>query len=238
MKKHIGCCGHDCSRCFTYIATVTNDDDLRIQSEIFYKDEFGLDVPLEDIHCQGCCSEDVFYLCRECPWVRCCIGHNIDVCSNCGQYPCQALSQYQEKYVNKVNQAQETDKLYEVAYCGLACFLCSERDCIGCHNGGCEKHGWCKNYNCCKEKRIEGCWECDEFPCNEGMLKKMRICAFARFAKEYGKAELIRCLLKNKNRGIEYHYEGQLTGDYDKCQIEEEIIEMIINGKNEDQREI
>ena len=28
-----------------------------------------------------------------------------------------------------------------------------------------------------------------------------------------------------------YHYDGQLVGDYDKCQTEEEIMEMIKNGK-------
>ncbi len=35
----------------------------------------------------------------------------------------------------------------------------------------------------------------------------------------------------NKDKGIVYHYEGQLVGDYDKCQTEEEIIEMIKTGK-------
>ena len=30
---------------------------------------------------------------------------------------------------------------------------------------------------------------------------------------------------------IVYHYEGQLVGDYVKCQTEEEIIEMIKTGK-------
>ncbi len=69
------------------------------------------------------------------------------------------------------------------------------------------------------------------FPCNEGMLKKMRIRAFARFAKEYGKDELIRSLFKNKEKGIVYHYEGQLMGDYDKCKTEEEIIKMILTGE-------
>ena len=53
-----------------------------------------------------------------------------------------------------------------IAYCGLACCVCSEnKDCIGCQDGGCESYGWCKNYNCCKEKGLNGCWECSEFPC-------------------------------------------------------------------------
>ena len=119
-----------------------------------------------------------------------------------------------------------------IAFCGLACCVCSEnKGCVGCQDGGCESHGWCKNYNCCKEKGLNGCWECSEFPCTRCMLDKPRIYAFAEFARRYGVEELEKCLLRNKEKGIVYHYEGQLVGDYDKCQTEEEIIEMIKTGK-------
>lgn len=119
-----------------------------------------------------------------------------------------------------------------IAYCGLACCVCSEnKTCLGCQAGGCDIHGWCKNYNCCRERGLVGCWECTQFPCEGGMLDKIRVCTFARFAKEYGADELVRCLMKNKADGIVYHYDGQLVGDYDKCRNEEEIIEMIKNAK-------
>ena len=65
------------------------------------------------------------------------------------------------------------------------------------------------------------------------MLDKPRIRAFAEFARRYGVDELEECLLRNKEKGVEYHYEGQLDGDYDKCQNEEEIIEMIKNGERQ-----
>ena len=52
-----------------------------------------------------------------------------------------------------------------IAFCGLACCVCSKnKGCVGCQDGGCESHGWCKNYNCCKEKGLNGRWECSEFP--------------------------------------------------------------------------
>ena len=63
------------------------------------------------------------------------------------------------------------------------------------------------------------------------MLDKLRIRSFAEFARRYGVDELEKCLLTNKKEGIVYHYEGKLVGDYDKCQTEEEIIEMIKNGE-------
>lgn len=124
----------------------------------------------------------------------------------------------------------------DIAYCGLACSVCSQNEtCIGCQPGGCDVHGWCNNYNCCREKGLNSCWECAEFSCSGTMLDKPRVRAFARFAKEYGTDELTRCLLRNKENGIVYHYDGQHIGDYDKCETEEEIIEMIKTGKIESQ---
>ena len=97
-------CGHDCSRCITYLATIKDDDGLRKQSQKFYKNEFGYDIPLSDIHCMGGRSDNIFYLCHGCPWMKCCKKHNINSCSDCGEYPCKPLAEYQEKYVNKCNQ--------------------------------------------------------------------------------------------------------------------------------------
>lgn len=120
----------------------------------------------------------------------------------------------------------------KIAYCGLACCVCSENHkCPGCQSRGCDNHVRCKNYNCCYEKGLNGCWECADFPCAGGMLVKLRVRAFARFAREYGTAELVRCLMKNKADGIAYHYTDQLVGDYDKYKTEEEIIEMIKTGR-------
>ena len=97
-------CGHDCARCTTYIATQRNDDTLRRQSQNFYKESFGLDLPLHEFNCSGGRSDRVFKPCRECPFINCCIRHNVDSCSKCPQYPCKEISDYQEKYVNKCNQ--------------------------------------------------------------------------------------------------------------------------------------
>ena len=104
MNQLICCCGHDCSRCLTYLATINNDENLRKQSQSFYKTEFVIDIPLKDIHCLGGRSEDVFCLCKECPFVKCCKEHNVERCIECFEYPCKTIKEYQEKYVNKCNQ--------------------------------------------------------------------------------------------------------------------------------------
>lgn len=119
-----------------------------------------------------------------------------------------------------------------MAYCGLACFLCSESsDCAGCRNDGCKDKGWCKSYACCKQKGIAGCWECPELSsCDNFMLKKPKIGAFAAFISEYGEQRLIRCLEENEKDGVIYHYDGQIVGDYDACATREEIFALILKG--------
>lgn len=40
-----------------------------------------------------------------------------------------------------------------IAFCGLACCVCSEnKGCVGCQDGGCESHGWCKTITVVKKK--------------------------------------------------------------------------------------
>lgn len=97
-------CGHDCARCITYIATLRNDENLRRQSQSFYKEQFGLDIPLEKFNCEGGRSQNVFELCKGCPFVKCCKERSVDSCSKCPEYPCKEISDYQVKYVNKCNQ--------------------------------------------------------------------------------------------------------------------------------------
>ena len=104
-RKKCKCyCGHDCARCITYIATQRKDDSLRRLSQRFYKEQFGLDIPLEKFNCNGGRSDNIIELCKECPFVKCCKQHNVDSCSKCPEYPCKEISDYKAKYVNKVNQ--------------------------------------------------------------------------------------------------------------------------------------
>lgn len=104
-----GCCGHDCARCVTYLATVRDDDRLRCQAQQFYCDTFAVDLPLDVFHCLGCRSEDVFVLCRDCPFTACADRHGLTSCADCEDDPCPALADYQKKYVNRCNQILPDD---------------------------------------------------------------------------------------------------------------------------------
>ena len=118
-----------------------------------------------------------------------------------------------------------------LAYCGLACCVCGEQDtCVGCRNLGCKNAEWCKHFDCCREKGLEGCWECDEFPCG-GMHDKIRVRAFAEFIKLNGEEKMMDCLDRNEKDGIVYHYPGKYEGDYDKCNTVDEVIKMLEGAK-------
>lgn len=105
MKPELLCfCGHDCARCVTRLATVRGDDALRKQSRRFYRETFGLDVPLADLHCLGGRSGAVMPLCRSCPFADCCRRRGIHRCADCPDSPCPALRDYTARYVNRCNQ--------------------------------------------------------------------------------------------------------------------------------------
>ena len=117
-----------------------------------------------------------------------------------------------------------------VAYCGLACCLCSENaQCPGCQAEGCGNHQECQNYQCCLEKELKGCWECGEFPCGAPMLQKTRVRAFVGFARQYGIETLLDCLEALDKAGVVYHRQG-LVGDYD-LETEEEVWTLLEKGR-------
>ena len=126
----------------------------------------------------------------------------------------------------------EKDITESIGYCGLVCALChNAKICEGCKSKHCgcskqkSKEG-CYQYQCCKKKGINGCWECDDAPCEHDMFSKqhnIRNRAFIRFAKYEGVEELGKCVFINQLRGIKYGF-GK---DYDHCNTESEVVEIL-----------
>lgn len=120
------------------------------------------------------------------------------------------------------------DRAKGIAFCGLACCVCSENAaCAGCRNDGCKDREWCAILRCCREKKIKGCYACADFPCDEKMLQKTRVRAFCRFMQRYGEDALLRALERNEKAGVVYHMKGCLTGDYDAPDTEEGVLAML-----------
>lgn len=123
-----------------------------------------------------------------------------------------------------------------IAYCGLVCKFCHLSDnCDGCKsdNNCCGKHlsaDGCYQYNCCVERGLSGCWECNDFCCGKDMFSDshdIRLRAFVRCAKEEGVEKLAEYVLKNQQNGICYGHQK----DYDGLGSEEAVLKLLRTGK-------
>ena len=94
-----------------------------------------------------------------------------------------------------------------VAYCGLSCNHCFLKEwCGGCRTAyntcsyaTCSPDGVCPNAACCREKNLEGCYECEELSsCAKGFYANGKdvnaVKAMSMFIRKYGKKELAAAL--------------------------------------------
>jgi len=123
-----------------------------------------------------------------------------------------------------------------IGYCGLICKLCHEADrCGGCKSetNCCGRHlseGGCFQYNCCVGKGLNGCWECEEGPCDKDMFSEehdIRNRAFIKCAKQEGILKLAEYVYGNQEKGIKYGYQK----DYDHLGSEKAVLDLL--HKNE-----
>jgi len=122
--------------------------------------------------------------------------------------------------------AKDIEKDYGI--CGLVCSFCSYNvNCSGCRC----KDDNCEIKTCCGAKGLQYCFECGEWPCDKDMHNGIRIRAFNTVAKNEGLDALAEYLHINLSRGITYHRADKLSGDYDRCKTEQEVIDLLKCGK-------
>ncbi|MDF2589178.1 MAG: hypothetical protein K0S41_3019 [Anaerocolumna sp.] len=119
----------------------------------------------------------------------------------------------------------------DLAKCGLACVLCSNEECPGCKMKSCNEGCDCTVYQCVTQKGLDGCYQCEEFPCDKDMLQGIRIKAFNQYARHFGKQALLDRLRDNFEHGIIYHNPSGAKGDYDILSTEDEIMQLIQYGR-------
>jgi len=121
-----------------------------------------------------------------------------------------------------------------IGYCGIACALCGlySKGCPGCVAGVASGFD-CSVGKCAADKGVVGCYVCPEYPCDEKILQGKRSKAFIRYAQDFGTQALIERLRVNSENGIAYSTNAKRTedDDYDKCETEQDIIDLLINGK-------
>ena len=93
MENIISYCGINCANCPTYLATQKEDDELRRQVQKNYKNNFKMDIKLEDVNCDGCNSDEkVFFFCSTCRVRKCAREKNYENCAYCEEYICRKLN--------------------------------------------------------------------------------------------------------------------------------------------------
>lgn len=118
-----------------------------------------------------------------------------------------------------------------VSYCGLVCNMCRpDGECSCKTSNHCGKRlspEGCFQYECCREKGLNGCWECSDSPCDKDMFSKeqIKLRAFITCIKEDSLDKFAEYILKNTENGIVYHRSG-IWGDYD-LETEEQVLKLL-----------
>ena len=111
-----------------------------------------------------------------------------------------------------------------IAYCGLSCNHCFLKDwCGGCRTAyntcsyaTCSPDGVCPNAACCREKGMDGCWECaDLASCRKGFYAEEdvnAIKAMALFIRKHGKTELA-VVLDSLHRKYDFQKIQEILGE-------------------------
>jgi len=116
--------------------------------------------------------------------------------------------------------------LAETAYCGLSCAVCSHlvEGCAGCRSGGGPDR--CFKRECAQEQNLEGCWDCERFPCAPGFQ--------AEEADEAWRGLTEGCCQVIRERGVETFLRlirAKLGENYDygylRFKSPEEIVELL-----------
>ena len=120
-----------------------------------------------------------------------------------------------------------------IGYCGLACVLCSNKDCPGCAVEIANGHD-CSRGKCAAGKGIDGCYTCPDYDsCTESKPHGKRYKAFNRYAREFGLDALIDRLRVNYENGIKYDTPDKTPGDYDVPETEDEIYQLLRYGHSD-----
>lgn len=86
-------CGMDCDACEAFIATETDNEELREAVAKEWSEMYGTSLMSSDIECTGCKSSGIkFAYCdQNCGIRKCCAARKFNNCADCEEYPCEQL---------------------------------------------------------------------------------------------------------------------------------------------------
>jgi len=95
MSSMVGICGLYCGTCPNYLASRKND------SEQLEKISQKTDIPVEEVRCDGCLSDNVFAPCVDCKhgFRRCAEEKEVTWCFQCHDFPCRRLKDFKDVHI-------------------------------------------------------------------------------------------------------------------------------------------
>ncbi len=105
MSKLIAPCGIDCKDCYAYIATQTDDMEMKQKMVEDFKQRHGIEKQPHEMECDGCRAEGRHLgFCAICGIRACADEKGYVTCAECAEFPCDKGSFiWKENSVSKAN---------------------------------------------------------------------------------------------------------------------------------------
>jgi len=95
ISNTVGICGLYCGTCPNYLASRKND------SEPLKKISQKTGIPIKEVRCDGCLSDNVFAPCVDCKhgFRRCAEEKEVTWCFQCHDFPCRRLKDFKDVHI-------------------------------------------------------------------------------------------------------------------------------------------
>lgn len=97
-------CGLFCSACSLYIGSTEEPQRLEQMAQ-----RTGHSV--QELTCTGCRSKQVSFFCKTCSFVKCAAEKGIEFCSQCPDYPCEDLREFQAQMPHRLDLWRSLDQI-------------------------------------------------------------------------------------------------------------------------------
>lgn len=108
-------CGYCCEMCKAYTKSIKRKDE-REELLRYWKKYYNLEIPIEDMLCDGCrCKNEGALVDKECPIRLCVLEKKLGDCSECDSYPCAKFMSREGINYDDAYKIEELtiDKYYE-----------------------------------------------------------------------------------------------------------------------------
>ena len=109
-KQSAAVCGLLCKSCGIYIATEQNN------REALSRIAVRLNIPFDKVRCSGCRGDLLSAHCESCYFRECSVKRGIEFCSQCSDFPCEKLSDFQTKMPHRVDLFRSLERIKEAGW--------------------------------------------------------------------------------------------------------------------------